>query len=213
MGLGISSDNQWQRMVEGKAVRCEAQRYQGFVGNRQHSEYHCSWWIKHAIHRQRQSEQSGHRGKVTFRLTSYGAPETAIVVPTLVIKDTNLAWSIIGSSVVEVIVGNCLIQAIYLASVFEHLLPISSAAVSNVNVDKGRLSRDVWDPPVEFSHLSETEREVVQTKLKDKSAFFSQSDDPMILGAWTYSCNSPSHQKTLSLMQSHTCVCPSHCTE
>lgn len=69
------------------------------------------------------------------------------------------------------------VQAIYPASVFEQLRPISSAAVSNVDVEKDKLSSDVWDPPVDLSHLSEPEREAVQQMLRDESASFSKSEN------------------------------------
>jgi len=60
--------------------------------------------------------------------------------------------------------------------VFEKLRPTSSAAVSNVDVEKEKLSSDVSDPPVDLSHLSEPEREVVQKMLTDESASFSKSE-------------------------------------
>jgi len=49
--------------------------------------------------------------EVTFRLAFDGAPETEIVVPTLVMKDASLARPIIGSSVIGVIVNTELKQS------------------------------------------------------------------------------------------------------
>lgn len=60
------------------------------------------------------------------------------------------------------------VQAVYPASVFEQPHPASSAAVSNVDMEREKLSSDVWDPPVDLSHVSEPEREVVQKMLRNE---------------------------------------------
>ena len=51
---------------------------------------------------------------------------------------------------------------------FEQLHSISSAAMSNVDVEKEKLSSDIWEPPVDLSHLSETERNMLQLMLGDE---------------------------------------------
>lgn len=68
------------------------------------------------------------------------------------------------------------IQAVYPAAVFEQSRSTPSTTVSNVEVEEEKPSSDVWDPPVDLSHLSEPEREVVREMLRDESASFSRSE-------------------------------------
>lgn len=49
--------------------------------------------------------------------------------------------------------------------------------MSNVDAEKDKVSCDVWDPPVDLSHLSESERELVQKMLRDESASFPKSEN------------------------------------
>lgn len=70
------------------------------------------------------------------------------------------------------------VQAIYPASVFEQPHCASSATVNNVDVEKEKISSDIWDPSIDLSHLTETEREVVHRMLRDDDlASFSKSEN------------------------------------
>ena len=57
------------------------------------------------------------------------------------------------------------IQAVYPATILEkpdHFPPLS---VWQVNADTRQVTESSWDPPIDLSHLTELEREVVQNML------------------------------------------------
>ncbi len=59
------------------------------------------------------------------------------------------------------------IQAVYPASILECFHPPTPARTNHIRVEKYQSSSsDVWDPPVNLSHLSEPEREIVHKMLR-----------------------------------------------
>lgn len=69
------------------------------------------------------------------------------------------------------------VQAVYPASVFEKPSPSSPVTVNGVEVGSEMLDDSVWDPPVDLSHLGQSEKVEVQKMLREESASFSKSDN------------------------------------
>ena len=68
------------------------------------------------------------------------------------------------------------IQAVYPASILEGSSP-APHMMDNMKVESNQAADDVWDPPVNLSHLSESERARAHQMLREESASFSRTDD------------------------------------
>ena len=69
------------------------------------------------------------------------------------------------------------VQAFYPASMLERSRPPLSVTTNHITAEEDQTNSNVWDPPVNLSHLSEPEQEVVRQMLRDESASFSKTDD------------------------------------
>lgn len=69
------------------------------------------------------------------------------------------------------------VQAVYPATILEKPDYYPSVLSSQVNVESEQLTDPPWDPPIDLSHLSESERVVVQNMLRGECCTFSKSDD------------------------------------
>ncbi|KAJ8349859.1 hypothetical protein SKAU_G00249890 [Synaphobranchus kaupii] len=69
------------------------------------------------------------------------------------------------------------IQALYPASILEGFRPPPPATMNHIRVKNSEATDEVWDPPVNLSHLSEPEREIVRKMLREESTSFSRTDD------------------------------------
>lgn len=69
------------------------------------------------------------------------------------------------------------IQAVYPASILEGSRPPPPVTMNHIRVEKDQTPGDVWDPPVNLSHLSEPESEIAHKMLREESASFSKTDD------------------------------------
>ncbi|XP_054863940.1 uncharacterized protein LOC129348184 [Amphiprion ocellaris] len=69
------------------------------------------------------------------------------------------------------------IQAVYPASILEGCHSPPPASMNHIRVDNNQAPDDVWDPPVNLSHLNEPEKKVAQQMLREESASFSKTDN------------------------------------
>nr|XP_029131621.1 uncharacterized protein LOC109976004 isoform X2 [Labrus bergylta]XP_029131685.1 uncharacterized protein LOC109976275 isoform X2 [Labrus bergylta]XP_029131751.1 uncharacterized protein LOC109976603 isoform X2 [Labrus bergylta]XP_029132059.1 uncharacterized protein LOC109978500 isoform X2 [Labrus bergylta]XP_029138609.1 uncharacterized protein LOC110004405 isoform X2 [Labrus bergylta] len=69
------------------------------------------------------------------------------------------------------------IQAVYPASMLEGCRPPPPATMNHIRVEKKHSNDNLWDPPVNLSHLSEPEKEIAHQMLREESASFSKTDD------------------------------------
>ncbi|KAL6465913.1 hypothetical protein MHYP_G00260460 [Metynnis hypsauchen] len=78
----------------------------------------------------------------------------------------------------RIIVGTVqLIQSVYPATILEGCHPPVHVAVSHVRTEEDQVTGDVWDPPVDLSHLDEPEKEVVRKMLREECSAFARSDN------------------------------------
>ncbi|KAL6454997.1 hypothetical protein MHYP_G00365650 [Metynnis hypsauchen] len=78
----------------------------------------------------------------------------------------------------RMIVGTVqLIQSVYPATILEGCHPPVHVAVSHVRTEEDQVTGDVWDPPVDLSHLDEPEKEVVRKMLREECSAFARSDN------------------------------------
>lgn len=68
------------------------------------------------------------------------------------------------------------VQAVYPTSAFEEP-GLTSVMVSQIRNETSNTSDVAWVPPVNLSHLSESEKQIVQQMLKEEAASFSESDN------------------------------------
>lgn len=101
------------------------------------------------------------------------------------------------------------IQAVYPASILEGSRPPPSATMNHIRVKKNQATDDVWNPPVNLSHLSEPEREIIHKMLREESASFSRTDDD---NGCIEKLQLSISLKDTELSQKHTFLCRSHCT-
>lgn len=69
------------------------------------------------------------------------------------------------------------IQAVYPATVLEKSDQCSPLLVNQVNAESEQIPDTSWEPPIDLTHLSESERGVVQKMLREECSSFSKSDD------------------------------------
>lgn len=70
-----------------------------------------------------------------------------------------------------------LVQAVYPASILEGPRPLPSVTTNHIEAETNQTTDNIWDPPVDLSHLSEPEREVIHKMLREECASFSRTDD------------------------------------
>lgn len=64
------------------------------------------------------------------------------------------------------------IQAIYPATTLEGPRPLSPATTNHIRTEKDKATGKVWDPPLDLSHLNESEREIVSKMLREEDLLF-----------------------------------------
>ncbi|KAG7478880.1 hypothetical protein JOB18_011456 [Solea senegalensis] len=69
------------------------------------------------------------------------------------------------------------IQAVYPVSILEKPDNFPPVSVTQVNVETEKVTDSSWDPPIDLSHLTGPEKELVQNMLREECSSFSKSDD------------------------------------
>lgn len=59
----------------------------------------------------------------------------------------------------------------------ERSCPPPVVTTNHITAEQDHTNSNVWDPPVNLSHLSEPEQAVVRQMLQEESASFSRTDD------------------------------------
>lgn len=69
------------------------------------------------------------------------------------------------------------VQAVYPSTSFDQSSQSISTSVTSIQTSSVEFTSDVWDPPVNLSHLSQPEKEIAHKMLREECLSFSKSDD------------------------------------
>lgn len=79
-----------------------------------------------------------------------------------------------GKTVIGIAHG---VQAVYPSMSFAQSSQFIPASVTSIQTSSVEFTSDAWDPPVDLSHLSQHEKEIVRKMLREECLSFYKSDD------------------------------------